>query len=767
MFETESNTHTFLYFDRRALVGGLGLFGLGLCLRSSRALGDSTAGGLTHVRGGDASPELFVSILPNGQIELTCHRSEMGQQAWTAMAQIIADEMEADWDRIKIVQAEGHPKYGDQNTDGSRSVRRNLYRLRVCGAAMRHQLERAAAEQWRVPITEVKADNSYVIHQPSGRRASFGHLSARAARLPHPTEQALRLKKRSEWRYIGRPIPSLTVPKIVHGQGRFGIDVQLPGLLHAVIYRPPQLLSGVRSFDDSATKKVTGVLRTVQLPDVKAPVAFKPLGGIAVVAKNTWSAIKGRAALKVKWTEAPSAEHDSDRFEVELRKTAQVAGEVRRNRGDAYSALKKADQKVSADYYIPHLAHAPMEPPSATARWVDSTHVECWGCIQAPQAARRTVAEVCGIPPDNVTIHVTWLGGGFGRKSKPDFFAEAALIARQMKAPVKVTWTREDDLQHGYLHTVSAQHMEGAVTSKGEIQAWLHRTVFPPIGSTFSAGADNPSWGELRLGATDTPFDVPHLRIESGRAQAHLRTGWLRSVANIYHAFAVQSFAAELAHAGGRDQLEVLLELIGKPRFIDPNQEGAKYDNYGDPMEEYPIDTARLAHVTKKAAEMAKWARKRPSGHGLGIACHRSFLSYVATVVEVHVNKDGALTIVKVWTAIDAGTVVNPNHTAAQVEGGTLFGLSNALYGEITAKSGVVVQSNYPDWRIMRMSEAPRDFEVYIVPSDAPPGGVGEPPTPPAAPALVNAIFAATGRRYRKLPILGPTKTKLPSKQEA
>ena len=327
---------------------------------------------------------------------------------------------------------------------------------------------------------------------------------------------------------------------------------------------------------------------------------------------------------------------------------------------------------------------------------------------------------------------------------------------------MKVLWTREDDLQHGYYHTVSAQHLEGGIDAAGACTAWLHRTVAPPITSTFVSGFDQMTWGDLQLGASDTPFAVPNLRLETGRASAHVRIGWLRSVGNVHHAFAVQSFAHELAAAAGRDPKDFLLELIGSPRHVDPTTEGAEYPNYGDSLEEYPIDTGRLAHVVRKAAEMAGWGRALPEGRGLGIAVHRSFLTYVATVIEVEVAPDGALAIEGVWSAMDAGTVVNTGNARAQMEGGTLYGLSNALYGEITAEGGAVVQQNFPDWRIMRMAEAPKHFETHIVASDAPPGGIGEPPTPPAAPALANAIFSATGVRFRRLPMIGPDRDTLP-----
>ncbi|PRP90184.1 Membrane-bound aldehyde dehydrogenase [pyrroloquinoline-quinone] precursor [Enhygromyxa salina] len=726
---------------------------LGLTLAGKNA----AAGGspLTIVRGGDASPDLFIELRPDETVAITCHRSEMGQQIWTAMAQIIAEELEADWDRVRIVQAVGHPRYGDQNTDGSRSVRYNFHRLRVAGGALRTMLERAAAKRWKVAPSSCRAVLGKVTHPATKRSLSYGELAADARAQPIPAEGEIVLKKRADWRYIAKPVKSLTVPRIVRGEGTFGMDVQLPNMLVAVIARPPQVFGKLKSVDDSQTKQVSGVVETVTLDTPKPPAHFQPLGGVAVVARNTWAAIQGREMLELKWEEGPSANYDSETFAQELMAKVRKPGEVRRRRGDVAAALERAAETVAAEYYVPHLVHSPIEPPVATAKW-DGDEVTCWACVQAPQAARKAVARACEIPEDNVTINVTWLGGGFGRKSKPDFVAEAALVARAVQAPVKLVWTREDELKHGYYHAVSAQRLEAGLDSEGRCVAFLHRTAFPVIGSTFEAGADQPSWGELRLGASDTPFAVPNLQLETGRADAHLRIGWLRSVANIYHAFAVQSFVAELAHAAGRDPKDYLLELIGPPRHVDPNDEGAEYDNYGSSIVEHPIDTARLAAVTTTAATMADWGRPLPKGHGLGIAAHRSFAAYVATVVEVAVDEAGRLTIVGVWSAMDAGTVVNTNHAHSQLEGGTLFGLSNALYGQITAKQGIVEQQNFPAWRVMRMNEAPRHMETTIIASDAPPGGVGEPPTPPAAPALTNAIFAACGLRVRRLPIFGP-----------
>lgn len=710
---------------------------------------------LTDVAGGDASPDLWVAIDGSGKVKITVHRSEMGQQVWTSMAQIVADELEADWGDVEIVQALGDPKYGDQNTDGSRSVRYNFHRLRVAGAAMRTLLERAAAAQWGIEPSGVRAELGKVVRLSNGKTLGYGALAAAANGLQVPAEADITLKERKDWRYIGKDISSLTVAQVVRGQGTYGIDVHMEGMVYAVVARPPHVFGKTGTVDDSASLAVPGVLRTVKMPDATAPAMFQPIGGVAIVATDTWAAIQGRKALKVDWIAGPSAGHNSAAYDAELKATSLQAGTSRRNRGDALTALETGATRLMADYHVPNYAHAPMEPPSATAKWTGD-NLECWACVQDPQSTRGVLAGVFGLPPEKITVHATWLGGAFGRKSKPDFVVEAALIAKEVSKPVKVTWTREDDLGYDYYHAVSAQHMEASLDGDGKCEAFLHRTVFPTISSTFAAGANEASGGEMGLGATDNPFDVPNLRIESGKAEAHLRIGWVRSVSNIHHAFGVQSFAAEMAHAAGRDQKDYLLELIGRERTFSPNDEGAEYANYDASQTDYPIETGRLTHVGKVAAEMAGWGRALAKGHGLGIAIHRSFLTYVATVIEVAVAEDGSLSIPGIWLAVDAGTVVNPRHVKAQMEGGTIFGLSNALFGEITASNGQVVQKNFPDWRLMRMGEAPRRFEVEIISSTARPGGVGEPGTPPAAPALTNAIFDATGLRIRRLPILGP-----------
>jgi isoquinoline 1-oxidoreductase beta subunit len=406
---------------------------------------------------------------------------------------------------------------------------------------------------------------------------------------------------------------------------------------------------------------------------------------------------------------------------------------------------------IEAEYYVPHLAHAPMEPPVAVAEYRDGK-VTAWTCTQNPQAVQDIVSEQLKIPRDNVICHVTLLGGGFGRKSKPDYVAEAAVLSKKVGRPVKVVWSREDDIKFGYYHTVSAMYLKAALDAYGKPTAWLQRSVFPPIGSTFKVGERYGNADDLSLGWTDIPYDIPNLRVENGPAKAYVRIGWLRSVANIYHAFATQSFSDELAHAVGRDPVDYLLELIGPPRIVD--LKGTDYPNYNASYTDYPIDTGRLRRVLQIAAEKAGWGqRKMGNGTGIGIAVHRSFLTYVATVVEVEVDGRGKLKIPHVHTAVDAGFITNPEIARAQFEGAAVFGASLARSGEITATNGAIDQSNFYDYPVARMPEAPQRTDVYLVDSDAPPAGIGEPGVPPFVPALCNAIFVATGKRVRELPL--------------
>ncbi|NHN37521.1 xanthine dehydrogenase family protein molybdopterin-binding subunit [Pseudomaricurvus alcaniphilus] len=697
------------------------------------------------------SPNLFVELQRDGGVIITCHRSEMGQQTRTSMAQLVADELEADWARVVVRQAPGDPKYGDQNTDGSKSVRLNFTRLRQAGASVRQLLHLAAADTWQVPVAECSSELGVVYHRASGRQLGYGELVDRAAALPLPEPASATLKTRDQWRYIGKAVASVDLDDVLHGTARFGMDVQLPGMLVAVIARPPVVFGRVKSLDDKAARATPGVVDVIQLDPPSPPVAFKALGGVAVIADNTWTALQARGKLEIDWLDGDNGDYDSGQFMESMVATVGKPGTVVRAQGDVDRALAGATKTVEAVYRAPHLAHATMEPPAATAV-VTAASAEVWACTQNPQAARSSVAEALGLKPEQVVVHVTLLGGGFGRKSKQDFVVEAALLARATGKPVKVVWSREDDIQHDYYHTISAQYLKAGLDAEGKTIGWLQRTVFPSIGSTFNAGQVSPLDFELGMGAQDNPFAIDNLRIEKGEAKAYTRIGWLRSVINILHTFSAQSFACELAQAAGADPKDYLLQLIGPARTVELPDLPVKYANYGAAQAEYPIDTGRLRHVIETVAERSDWNRKRKQGRALGIAAHRSFLSYVATVVEVEVKADGSWIIPSVHTVIDAGTVVNTDHVTAQCEGGTVFGVSCAI-GAISFREGRAQQSNFHDYRVARMSQAPRMIDVHIVPSSAPPAGVGEPPTPPVAPALCNAIQVATGKRIRDLPV--------------
>lgn len=713
--------------------------------------GDAMEGGLKD------DPRVFLSIADDGTVTLLCNRAEMGQGIRTGWATVVADELEADIARLKVLQAPGdEARYGNQNTDGSRSMRHHFDPLRRIAAAARLMLEQEAASRWNVPVAEVKAANHEVVHAKSGQRLGFGALAKGAAVRPVPTRQMLVFKGPDRYRYIGKPDVGLVDNlDITTGRALYGIDARPEGLAFAVIARPPVFGGKVKSFDAAETMKVPGVLKVVSIDSPSIPSVFQPLGGIAVVAENTFAAIKGRSALKIQWDDGPNATYDSVAFRKTLEEAASKPGKVVRNDGNVDTALKGAAQRMEATYYVPHLAQAPMEPPTATAR-VTADRAEVWTSVQAPEAVRADLAKRFSLPLDKCVVHPLLLGGGFGRKSKPDFASEAAILSKAMDGrPVKLTFTREDDLQHSFFHTVSVERIEAGVDAAGKPVAWLHRTVAPTIFSTFAPDPGHEAPFELAMGAVDTPFAIPNLRVENPEAKAHTRIGWFRSVSNIPHAFAIQSFAAEMATTLKRDPKDYLLELIGPARLIDA---AALSDQwlYGEDPKLYPFDTGRLRGVIETVAKEAGWGRTLPTGRGLGIAAHRSFVSYTAVVVEVMVGAKGELTIPRVDIAFDCGAVVSPDRVRSQLEGAVVQGVSLATVGEISFKNGRPEQTNFDGYELTRIDASPAEIRTHLVNTtgfDKPMGGVGEPGVPPVAPALANAIHAACGRRIRSLPI--------------
>ncbi len=713
---------------------------------------DSMPGGAVH------DPLVFVSIAADGTVTLVAHRAEMGSGVRTSLPMVVADEMEARWERVRIVQSGANEqRYGNQNVDGSRSVRHFLLPMRRVGAAARQMLEAAAAARWGVPVDQVRAVQHEVLHPASGRRLGYGDLAAEAMQQPVPTLEQLRLKTAAQWRYVGKgQLGMVDLDAIGRGRATFGIDARQPGMVYAVVARPPVLGGRLRRADSAAALAVTGVIRVVEIAAYAGAPAFQPLGGVAVVARNTWAALQGRAALVIEWDDGPNATYDSTAYRRTQEAAVRRPATAVRNDGDALQALAAAPaaQRFSAEYFVPHLAHASMEPPVATAVVTDAG-CEVWTSSQNPQAALNGVAAALGLKPEQVRLHVLLLGGGFGRKSKPDYVTEAALVAKALPGtPVKLVWTRDDDLRHDYLHTVSLDRLEAVLRPDGQPDAWLHRTAAPTIGSLFSLGRKASMPTETGMSAVNMPFAVPHVRVERAEVEAHARIGWFRSVANIPHVFATQSFIGELAHRAGQDPLQYALALIGPARKIKPTALGDDW-NYSESPEVYPIDTGRMRAVLEAAARGARWGRKLPSGHGLGLAFAYSFLTYTATVVEVAFAGDGTMRVVAVDMALDCGPQINPERIRSQMEGGAIMGLALALKSEITFAAGRVKQSNFHDYEVLRHADSPRVIRTHLVGGDTslPPGGVGEPPLPPVAPALANAIFAATGERLRALPI--------------
>lgn len=749
--------------SRRTLLKGMGLLTLAVSsqgLISAVWAKEAPKYGADSMPGGTVDdPLVFVSIAADGTVTIVAHRAEMGTGVRTSLPMVVADEMEADWGRVKVIQAEGNEeRYGNQNVDGSRSVRHFLEPMRRVGAAARQMLEAAAAAHWAVPLTEVRASQHEVVHAPSGRRLGYGELAAEAAKQPVPSGAALRLKSRDEFRYIGKnEVRLVDLDGIGKGQAIYGMDMRLPGMVYAVVARPPVVGGKMKRFDDSKALAVPGVLKVVEIPPFKGAPAFQALGGVAVVARNTWAALQGRAALEIEWDDGANGGYDSAAYRQTLEKAARVPGKAVRNHGDVAAAWDQAPeaQRFAAEYYLPHLAHATMEPPVATVR-IQGGAVEIWTSVQNPIAARDVVAARLGVAAEKIKVNVLLLGGGFGRKSKPDFVDEAAVVASAMPegTPVKLVWSREDDIRHDYLHTVSFQRLEAVIDDAGQVRSWLHRSAAPTIGSLFVEGAKEQMAIELGMSAINMPYRIDNVRVETAEVQAHARIGWFRSVANIPHAFAAQCFIAELAQRAGKDHKAFALDLIGPARQIHPGELGDDW-NYTESPQRYPYDTGRLRGVIEAATQGAGWGRELPEGHGLGLAFCYSFMSYTATVIEVAVDDNGEVRVVAVDMAIDCGPQVNPERIRAQMEGSAIMGLSLGLLGEISFEQGRTKQSNFHDYQVLRHSASPRVIRTHLVNDDhsLPPGGVGEPPVPPVAPALCNAIFAATGKRVRSLPV--------------
>jgi isoquinoline 1-oxidoreductase subunit beta len=704
------------------------------------------------VHGGQVfRPNAWIRITSDNQITVLTEIPEMGQGARTVDTMMLADELEADWSTIRVEQAPVIPEtYKNLSTGGSGGTGTAWDYMRKVGTQAREILLAVAAQQWGVDKKDCRAENSAVVHGPSGRRLTYGELVETASKLPEIKADRIVLKPARDFHFIGKPVPRIDLPSKVDGSAMFGIDVRVPGMLFAVVARCPHFGGKMQSFDAIAAKAVPGVHAVFPI----APLGFIPkfpnnintAGGVAVIADSTWSAMQARRALKISWDKGPSASETTEGLSKQLREQAAAPPSlVAVNQGDAVKVLQQNATNVEAHYELPFQAHATMEPMNTTMH-VREDGIEVWSPTQIGSGLQEEIALLSGFPAEQVTVHMTLCGGSFGRRYQWDYAAEAWQVAKEMKKPVQLLWTREDDMQHDFYRQYSYHRLSGALDARGNIVVWFHRVVSTPIRAVFDSQEklnDPKHVASQELGGADVlPYVASNVRLDYAPVQSAVPRAWWRSVEHSFNAFATECFVDELAHAAGRDPYDFRMNLLREDRKLPwvmwPD----------DP----PLETRKFRAVLQMAAEKSGWGRPLPAGQGRGIACYCSFGSYLAHVAEVSVEKDGTVRVLRIVSAVDCGTAVNPDGVKAMTEGAVNYALTPVLNGEITVKDGAVEQGNFDGYQVLRISDAP-DIEVYIMPSTGDPGGMGETGVPPLAPAVANAVFAATGKRVRRLPI--------------
>ncbi len=686
--------------DRRAFLKSSALLGGGLVIGFRVADADTVAS--VAVVPADFAPSGYLRIGTDSIVTIFADHVELGQGIMTALPMIVAEELDADWTKVRVERMPDNPSAWPRRimTVGSQSVRSSYMPLRMAGAAAREVLVTAAANAWKVSAAECRTENGYVLHAASGKRASYGALATAASQLP--AREGSPLKNPKDFRIIGTRRARVDLPAKVNGSAQFGIDVRLPGMLIATVVRPPVLGGTLKSFDATATKAVPGVKQVLQFAS-----------GIAVLATDTWSALQGRKALIVEWNDGANATLTSAEIRRKFTDLMSSESTPATNRGDATAALKAASSSITVDYELPFAAHATMEPMNCTAH-VRADGADVWAPTQSPTNFQMLAASIAGVSPSAIKLHVTMVGGGFGRRARSEVLVDATLLSKLSGAPVKVMWTREDDMLHSPYRPFGLHRMSGAVDADGWPAAWTHRIV--------TQHALGP--GDTHGGASDLPYSIPNVHVDYVTATSPVEVAAWRSVGHSQTGFVVESFIDELAAAGKKDPVELRRKLLANaPRYLG---------------------------VLNLAVSKSDWGKAMPAGSGRGIAVHAMTGTYVAQIAEVTVTGN-VIKVTRVICAVDCGVVINPDTLAAQMEGSIVYGLTCALKNEITVKAGQVEQSNFNTYPMLRLSESPR-VEVYTVSSAEAPGGIGEPGVPPIAAAVANAVFAATGQRLRKLP---------------
>lgn len=676
------------------------------------------------------NPNAFIHISDNGDTLIYCGRCEMGQGISTALPAAVADELEADWSRVNIKQADGNEAlYGPQATGGSASIRTMYIPMREAGAAAKDMLVAAAAKKWQMPVTDCYAENHFVLNTQNKQKLSYGELASLAAQMPVP--ENVTIKTKSQYKYIGKDIARHNQGDIVKGALTYGVDTKLPGLKYAAVIHCPVFEGKLKSLDKSAAMAMPGVEAIVEIPRMKIP--YGSIGGVGVVADNTWNAQQAAKKLKIEWDLGPNKTYDSKAYKAQLVKNVEAPAQKASERGDIEQAFANATLKHSATYTGGHLSHSPMEP-NASVVWVKENGCEVWAATQSPADIQNVLGQYLALKPEDILVHVTMSGGAFGRKFKCDYVQEAAALSKAVNAPVQLIWSREEDTRTGYYHSINAQHIEASVDDNGQISGWLHRAAFMPIASLFNDNIDRAPANSLN-DIINHPFGIKNMRTETGEAKRHTRIGWYRAVYAIFYGFAFGAFADELANKLGTDTLSLLNSI---------------YDNNKNPEQQEQVRRSKGALAL--AAKKSKWFDRAslPKNQGIGIAVHYSFQSYVAMAVLVEVDND-KIKVLEVDCAVDCGQILNIDSAKAQMEGAVVMATALSLRTEIVFRDGAVVNSNYHNYPVLRINEMPKVRSHFINNGDTP-TGLGEPGLGPFPAALSNAVFAASGKRYRDLP---------------